>query len=79
MTSTAAGPAPERRPTETRENQLSGPETLEILELLEGGGESTTLMATAEGSRAMTFSTRTNVLSVKLMVGNGVSELYLDD
>lgn len=46
--STAAEPAPQKRPTETREKELSGSEALGVFRAFWGGGGSTDPMAMAE-------------------------------
>lgn len=77
MTSLAPEPAPDEKPTETRENERSGAGNAENLQLLKGGAESTIQKAMAEESREWRFWQER--MFYKLMVGNGVSEHYLDD
>lgn len=78
MASAAAEPAPQERPTEAREKELSGSETLGLFGALGGGGESTALMAMAEEYEDY-GGFGNNGGSVKLLVDSGASEHYLDD
>ena len=70
-------PVPQERPTDAREKEPNGSETLGLFGALGGGGESTGLMAMAEkyeGNGIFGNSER----SVMLLVKNRVSEYCLD-
>lgn len=69
-------PAPQQRPTEAREKEVSGSEALGLSRALGGGGESMALMVTAEEYESNdVFGNGES--SGKQLVDNGASEHYL--
>lgn len=71
-----AEPAPQERPTEARETELSGSERLEGFGALEKGGESTALIAMEEEYEGSSVFGKTEG-SIKLVVDSGACEHYI--